>query len=64
MTSQEQVDKNYLAISELTNEIGNIVQRNIEHGYDFLTSSDIQHILKMTSNVAVKINSKQEEIFV
>ena len=48
MVFSEKLDSDYLAMAELTKEIGSLVQRTINQGHKELTPSDIEHILKMT----------------
>jgi len=64
MVFSEKLDSDYLAMAELTKEIGSIVQRTINQGHKELTPSDIEHILKMTSDVTLKIKSKSKELTV
>jgi hypothetical protein len=56
--TDEKFDSEYLAMSELTKEIGLIVQDSLDEGQSDLSSSDIEHILKITSDVTLKIKSK------
>ncbi len=49
-------------MSELTKEIGSIVQNSFNQGRNNLTSSDIEHILKITSDVTYRIKSQIPEI--
>jgi hypothetical protein len=56
--TNEKFDSEYLAMSELTKEIGLIVQDSLDEGQSDLSSSDIEHILKITSDVTLKIKSK------
>ena len=58
----EKIDSGYLAMAELTKEIGSIVQRSVNQGNKELTASDIEHILKMTTDVTFKIKSKLPEL--
>ena len=46
----------YLAISELTKEIGTVVSKCFDEGED-LNKDEIEHILKMTTDVTLKIKS-------
>ena len=62
MLTNEKLDSYYLAMSELTNEIGLIVQDSFDEGRTDLTSSDIEYILKITSDVTYKIKSQLPEI--
>jgi len=64
MVFSEKLDSDYLAMAELTKEIGSLVQRTINQGHKELTPSDIEHILKMTSDVTLKIKSKSKELTV
>ena len=64
MTSITKQDSDYLAMSELTKEIGTIVQSTFDKGQKDLTSSDIEHILKITSDVTQKIKSQVQELTV
>ena len=64
MTSITKQDSDYLAISELTKEIGTIVQSTFDKGQKDLSSSDIEHILKITSDVTQKIKSQVQELTV
>ncbi len=54
----EEIDSEYLAMSELTKEIGSLVQKSVNQGNKELTPSDIEHILKMTTDVTLQIKSK------
>jgi hypothetical protein len=58
----EKLDSDYFAMSDLINEIGSIVQDTVNHGRDNLSSSDIEHILKITSDVTYRIKSQMLEI--
>jgi len=64
MVFSEKLDSDYLAMAELTKEIGSLVQRTINQGHKELTPSDIEHILKMTSDVTLKIKFKSKELTV
>ena len=58
----EKIDSGYLAMAELTKEIGSLVQKSVNQGNKELTASDIEHILKMTADVTLKIKSKLPEL--
>ncbi|MEX0863146.1 hypothetical protein [Nitrosopumilus sp.] len=62
MTVNEKIDFDYLAISELTKEIGSIVDNSFSIGNANLTPSDIEHILKITSDVTSRIKSQMLEL--
>ena len=64
MISNEKTDSDYLAMSELTKEIGSIVQKSFDDGNADLSSSDIEHILKITLDVTCRIKSQIPEITV
>ena len=64
MLTNEKLDSDYLAMSELTNEIGLIVKDSFDEGRTDLTSSDIEYILKITSDVTHKIKSQSREIII
>ncbi len=55
MKTITELDSDYLAISELTTEIGMIVQNALNNGQDNLSKTDIEHVLKITSDVTSKI---------
>ncbi len=58
----EKTDSDYLAMAELTKEIGSLVQKSVNQGNKELTASDIEHILKMTTDVTLQIKSNPPEI--
>ena len=60
MLTNEKLDSDYLAMSELTKEIGLIVNDSLDEGQTDLSSSDIEHILKITSDVTLKIKSQSQ----
>jgi len=62
MNTITKLDSDYLAMSELTKEIGSIVQNSFNHGQNDLSSSNIEHILKITSDVTHRIKSQIPEI--
>ncbi|QLH04562.1 hypothetical protein C5F49_03950 [Nitrosopumilus oxyclinae] len=62
MLTDEKLDSDYLAMSELTKEIGLIVKDSFAGGQTDLSSSDIEHILKITSDVTHKIKSQIQEL--
>ncbi|MGY5148171.1 MAG: hypothetical protein ACW9W4_09265 [Candidatus Nitrosopumilus sp. bin_7KS] len=62
MLIDEKLDSDYLAMSELTKEIGLIVKNSFANGQTDLSISDIEHILKITSDVTHKIKSQLPEI--
>ncbi len=57
MVRIKKIDSDYLIMAELTKEIGSLVQRSINQGNKELTASDIEHILKITTDVTLKIKS-------
>ena len=58
----EKIDSGYLAMAELTKEIGSLVQKSVNQRNKELTASDIEHVLKMTTDVTLKIKSKSLEL--
>jgi len=62
MISITKLDSDFLAMSELTKEIGSIVQFTFDKGQKDLASSDIEYILKITSDVTHKIKSQAREL--
>ncbi len=62
MIADDKLDSDYLAMSELTKEIGLIVKNSFDDGQTDLSSSDIEHILKITSDVTHKIKSPLQEL--
>jgi len=62
MIANEKLDSDYLAMAELTKEIGLIVSDSFDKGQTDLSSSDIEHILKITSDVTCKIKLQLREI--
>lgn len=58
------LDSNYLAIAELTSEINSVVRKSFEKGNDELSPSDVEHILKVTSDVTCKIRPPLKELTV
>ena len=51
----DEIDLEYLAMVELTKEIGSIVEHSINQCRDELNSQEIQHVVNMTSNVISKL---------
>ncbi|MBT8243098.1 MAG: hypothetical protein HKP26_00630 [Nitrosopumilus sp.] len=64
MTCIAKSDSDFLAMYELTKEIGSIVQKSFNQGQKDLSPSDIEHILKITSDVTLKIKSPTRELTV
>lgn len=58
------LDSNYLAIAELTSEINSVVRKSFEMGNEKLLPSDVEHILKITSDVTCKIRPQLKELTV
>ena len=58
----EKIDSGYLAMAELTKEIGSLVQKSVNQGNKELTPSDIEHILKMTTDVTLQIKSESPKL--
>lgn len=62
MIINEKIDFYYLPISELTKEIGSIAENSFNNGNADLTPLDIEHILKITSDVTSNIKSQMLEL--
>jgi len=62
MSFNDKFDSDILAMSELTKEISSIVQNTVNRGDSDLIDSDIEHILKITSDVTHKIKSQLREL--
>ena len=54
----EKLDSNRLPICELAKEIVYIAKNSFDHGDADLTPSDVEHILKITSDVTHRIKSE------
>ncbi|MBT8172824.1 MAG: hypothetical protein HKP26_06180 [Nitrosopumilus sp.] len=64
MAAHDKLDTNYLAITELTSEINSIVRRSFDSGNNELSQSEVEHILRITSDVASKIRPQLKELTV
>jgi hypothetical protein len=53
----KKLDSDYLVMSELTKEIGDVVLNSFNQGRENLAPSDAEHILKIISDVTNKIKS-------
>lgn len=64
MNTGDKSKSDYLAISELTKEIGSVVSKCFDDGREDLKEDEIEHILKMTTDVTLKIKSPAKELTV
>ncbi|MFQ5497626.1 MAG: hypothetical protein ACE5DU_07060 [Nitrosopumilus sp.] len=64
MSTEEKLDSRYLKIAELTAEINSITRKTIDEGNNELSEEDVEHILKITSDVTHKIKSPLKELTV
>lgn len=64
MVFNPQMDLNYLAISELSKEIGYTIEICFGDGFEYLPSHDAEHILKITSDVTHRVKSQILELTV
>ena len=64
MNFNDEIDSDYLAMVELTKEIGSIVQNSINQCRDELNPDEIEHVIKMTSNVIKKMKKQSLELTV
>ena len=58
MNFHDEIDSDYLAMVELTKEISSIVQNSIDNRQDKLSDEDIDHVIKMTSDVIAKLKKQ------
>ena len=58
MNFHDEMDSDYLAMVELTKEISSIVQNSIDNRQDKLSDEDIDHVIKMTSDVIAKLKKQ------
>ncbi len=64
MNFNDEIDSDYLAMVELTKEIGFIVQNSINQSRDELNPDEIEHVLKITSDVIAKLTKQSVELTV
>ena len=64
MNFHDEIDSDYLAMVELTKEIGSIVQNSIDECRDELSEDEIGHVVKMTSDVIAKLKKQTVKLTV
>ena len=64
MNFHDEIDSDYLAMVELTKEIGSIVQNSIDECRDELSEDEIGHVVKMTSDVITKLKKQTVKLTV
>jgi hypothetical protein len=64
MNIDDEIDSDFLAMVELTKEIGFIVQNSINESRDELNPDEIEHVLKMTSDVIIKLKKQSVKLTV
>ncbi len=64
MNFNDDVDSDYLAVVELTKEIGAIVQNSINQRRDELNPDEIEHVMKITSDVITKLKKDSVELII
>ncbi len=64
MNFNDEIDSDYLAMVELIKEIGSIVQNSINQRRDELNPDEIEHVLKITSDVITKLKKQSVELTV
>jgi len=64
MNFNDEIDSDYLAMVELIKEIGSIVQNSINQCRDELNPDEIEHVIKMTSDVITKLKKQYIELTV
>jgi len=64
MNITDEIDSDFLAMVELTKEIGFIVQNSINESRDELNPDEIEHVLKITSDVITKLKKQSVKLTV
>ncbi len=64
MNFNDEIDSDFLAIVELTKEIGVIVQNSINQSRDELNPDEIEYVIKITSDVITKLKKQSVELTV
>jgi hypothetical protein len=64
MNFNDEVDADYLAMVELIKEIGSIVQNSINESRDELNPDEIEHVMKISSDVMKKLKKESVELTV
>ncbi len=64
MNIDDEIDSDFLAMVELTKEIGFIVQNSINESRDELNPDEIEHVLKITSDVITKLKKQSVKLTV
>ncbi len=64
MNFNDEVDSDYLAMVELIKEIGSIVQNTINQRRDELNPDEIEHVMKITSDVITKLKKESVKLTV
>jgi len=64
MNINDEIDSDFLAMVELTKEIGFIVQNSINESRDELNPDEIEYVLKITSDVIIKLKKESVKLTV
>ena len=64
MNFDDEIDSDYLAMVELTKEISAIVQNSINQSRDELNPDEIEHVIKITSDVIAKLKKESMKLTV
>ena len=64
MNINDEIDSDFLAMVELTKEIGFIVQNSINESRDELNPDEIEYVLKITSDVITKLKKQSVKLTV
>jgi len=64
MNFNDEVDADYLAMVELIKEIGSIVQNSINESRDELNPDEIEHVMKISSDVIKKLKKESVQLTV
>ncbi|MHA7647130.1 hypothetical protein [Nitrosopumilus sp. S4] len=60
----DEIDFEYMAMAELTKEIGSLVENSINQCRDELNPQEIEHVIKMTSDVISKLKGRSVKLTV
>ncbi|MCJ8306598.1 MAG: hypothetical protein HRU07_06055 [Nitrosopumilus sp.] len=56
------MNNSVIALESLNHEVSSMAQHSINEGREYLNELEIQHLIKMTNNVVMKIKTQVLEI--
>jgi len=56
------LNNSVIALESLNHEVSSMAQHSINEGREYLNDLEIQHLIKMTNNVVMKIKTQVLEI--